>query len=169
MQNQHHKFIAVQCDLDHIHGAAIPSRRKQYINTLFREIEFKGRDGCELGKPYEHIKKLPIPMTDKPRIQLVTTYLQCAAYQLRLTGGTTRRTPRVLTHRATMDAAPLLTNDTRLYLLCFVSLMYYVLDLLNALLLEAFFDRVRAPTTGPMEALRKVTRYLLESSTSYSE
>ena len=88
-------------------------------------VRLNSRGGCELGKPYEHIKELPIPMTDKPRIQFITTYLQCAAYQLGLTGGTTRRTPVLFTHRATMDDSPLLTNDTRLYFVmcCFTNVL----------------------------------------------
>ena len=44
---------------------ATPSGRKQFINHLSREIEFKGSDGCELGKPCEHLKKLRLPMTDE--------------------------------------------------------------------------------------------------------
>ena len=73
-------------------------------------------------------------MTDETRIQPIAKCLECAAHQLGLTGRTTRRTHRVLTHRATMDAAPLLTYDRRLYLSCVGALMYYVLDRLDALL-----------------------------------
>ena len=33
-------------------GAATSSGRKQFIEDLSRETEFKAGDGCELGKPH---------------------------------------------------------------------------------------------------------------------
>ena len=102
--------------VDDIHGAATASGCEQSIRDLSREIEFKGGDGCELGKPYEYLKRLRIPMTDETRIQPNAQYLESVAHQLGLTGAKTRPTPGVLSHRATMVASPLLTpDDTRLY------------------------------------------------------
>ena len=48
-------------------------------------------------------------------------------------GAKTRPTPHELTHRATVDATPLLTaDDTRLYRSCVGALMYHVLDRADA-------------------------------------
>ena len=145
--------------MDDIHDAATPSEREQFIRDLSREIEFQGGDGCEWGTPYEHLKRLRIPMTDETRIQPYAQYLESVAYQLGLSGANTRPTPGVLTHRATMDATPLLTTDgTRLYRSCVGALLYYVLARADAQLEGSY---LRAPTAGAMEALRRVTRYLL--------
>ena len=62
-------------------------------SEMSREIEFKGGDGCELVKPYEHFKRLRIPVTDETRIQSNAKYLQSVANQLGLTGAKTRPTP----------------------------------------------------------------------------
>ena len=77
-----------------------------------------------------------------------------------------RRHDRLLvyfSHRARMDATPLLaTDDARLYRSCVGAIMYYVLDRTDAQLeVSIFGSSLRAPTTGAMEALRSVTRYLL--------
>ena len=90
-------------------------------------------------------------------------YLESIAYQLGLTGAKARLTPGVLTHRATMDATPpLTTDDTRLYRSCVGALMYYVLDRADAQLeISILGSHLRAPTTGAMESLRRVTRYVL--------
>ena len=71
--------------MDDIHGAATPSGRE-----LSREIEFKGSDGFEMEKPYEHLKRLRTPMTDETRIQPNAKCLESVAYQLGLTGAQTR-------------------------------------------------------------------------------
>ena len=96
--------VALELHMDDIHEAVTPSGRKHFMTFLSREIEFKGGNGCELGKPYEHRKRLRIPMTDETRVQPNTTKLESVAYQLGLTGAKTRPTPGVLTHRATVDA-----------------------------------------------------------------
>ena len=58
-----------------------------------------------IGEPYEHLKRLRIPMTDETRIQPNAKYLASVANQLRLTGA----------NRATRDAALSVTTDgTRL-------------------------------------------------------
>ena len=114
--------------MDDIHGAATPSDRKQFINDLSREIDSKGGDGCEFGKPYEHPKRLRRPMTEETRTEPNTKCLESVAYQSGLTGAKTRPTPGVLTHRATMDATlPLPADDTHLYRSC-GALIFYVLD-----------------------------------------
>ena len=71
--------------------------------------------------------------------------------------------------RATMDAAPLLTtDDTRLCGSCVGALMYYVLDRADAQLEVSILGScLRAPTTGAMEALRRVIRYLLGTQDAY--
>ena len=141
------RLVALEVHMDDIHGAATPSGRKQLINDLSREIEFKSSDGFELRKPYEHLKRLRIPMTDETRIQLDTKYLESVAYQLELTCAKTRPTPGVLTHRAKVDATLLLTaDDTRLYRSCVGALMYYVLDRADAQLeVSTHGSYLRAP------------------------
>ena len=61
-----------------------------------------------------------------------------------------------------MDASLLLTDDTRLYRSCVGALVYDVLDRADAQLEESIIGScLRAPTTGAMEALRRVKRRLL--------
>ena len=62
-----------------------------------------------------------------------------------------------------MDATPVLTDDeTRVYRSCVGALMYDVLDRADAQLgVGILGSYLRAPTTGAMEALRRVTGYLL--------
>ena len=145
-----------------MHGAATPSGREQFVKDLAREINFKEVDRCELEKPYEDLKRLRIPMTEETRIQPNPKYLKSVANRLGLTCAK-RPTPGVLTHRATMDATPLLTaDDTRLYGSCVGALKYYVLDRADAQLeVSILGSYLRAPTSGAMEALRRATRYLL--------
>ena len=101
-------------------------------------------------------------MTDETRIQSNAKYLESVENQLGLTGAKTRPTPGVLIHRSTMDATPsLTTDDTRLYRSCVGALMSYVLDRADAQLeVSILGSHLRAPTTGAMEAFRRVTRYL---------
>ena len=68
-----------------------------------------------------------------------------------------------------MDATPLLTaDDTRLYRSCVGALMYYVLDRADAQLeVSMLGSYLRAPTSGAMEALRRVTRYLQGTQDAY--
>ena len=68
-----------------------------------------------------------------------------------------------------MDATHLLTtDDTRLNRSCVGALMCHVLDRagapLEASILGSYF---RTPTTGAMEALRRVTRYVLGTQDAY--
>ena len=92
--------VALELHIEDIHGESTPSGHKQFIKDLSREMEFKGSDGCELGKPYEHLKRLRTPMKDETRIQPNNKYLNSTADQLGLTGAKTRPTPG-------MDAARL--------------------------------------------------------------
>ena len=68
-----------------------------------------------------------------------------------------------------MDAAPLLTaDDTRLDGSCVGALMYYVLDRADAQLeVSMLGSYLRAPSSGAMEALRRVTRYLQGTQDAY--
>ena len=103
------------------------------------------------------------------RIQPNPTHLKFVASQLGLTGAKTRPTPGVLSHRATLDATPLLTaDDARVYRSCVGALMYYVLDRADAQLEVSILGTyLRAPTSGAMEALRRVTRYMLGTRDAY--
>ena len=65
------------------------------------------RDG-QAGKPREHLKRLRLPMPGETEIQPNPKDRESVANQLRLT------CPGALTHRATMDAAPLLTEAWRI-------------------------------------------------------
>ena len=76
------RLVALEVHMGDILGAATPSERKQFINDLSREIESKGGDGCELGKPYEHPKRLRRPMTEETRTEPNTRCLESVAYQL---------------------------------------------------------------------------------------
>ena len=87
------RLVSLEVHMDEIHGAGTPSGRKQFINDLSREIEFKGGDECECGKAYEHLKRLRIPMIDETRIHPNTKYLESVAYEVGLTGAETRPTP----------------------------------------------------------------------------
>ena len=49
--------------MDNIQGAATPSGREKFVKDLALEINVKGSDRCETGKPYEHLKRLLLPMT----------------------------------------------------------------------------------------------------------
>ena len=102
-------------------------------------------------------------MKDETRLQSTTKYLESVADQLGLTGAKPRSSPGVPTHRAMIDATSALTNDeTRVYRSCVGALTYYVLDQADAQLeVSLLGSYLRAPTTGAMEALRRVTRYLL--------
>ena len=145
--------------MDDIHGTATPSGRTQFIKDLSRETEPKGSDGCQWGKPYEHLKRPRILMTDETRIQPNTKYLESVVDQLGLTGAKTRPTPGVLTHHATMDATPLLTaDDTRLYRSRVGALMSYMLDRADAQLeVSILGSYLRSRTAGAMESWRRVT------------
>ena len=68
-----------------------------------------------------------------------------------------------------MDATPLLTaDDAILYRSCVGALMYYVLDRVDVQLeVSNLGTYLRAPTSGAMEALRRVTRYLLGTQNAY--
>ena len=121
------------------------------------------------GKPYEHLKRLRLPMTGETRIQPKPEHLEFVADQLGLTSAKTRPIPGVQSHRATMDATPLLTaDDARLYRSCVGALMDCVLDRADAQLgVSSLETYLRAPTSGAMEALRSLTRYLLGTQTAY--
>ena len=54
--------------MDDIHGAATPSGHEKIVKDLVLEINFKGGDRCETGKPYEHLKRLRLPTTGETRI-----------------------------------------------------------------------------------------------------
>ena len=118
---------------------------------------------------YEHLKRLRLPMTGETRTQPNPKHLEFVANQLALTGAMTRPTPGVLSHRATMDATPLLTvDDARLYRSCVGALMCHVLDGADAQLEVSILGTyLRAPTSGTVEALRRVTRYLLGTQNAY--
>ena len=88
---QHHSFtgvqgqlVALELHMDDMHGAATLGGRNQLIKDHSREMELKGGDGCELGKPCEHCKRLRIPMTDETRVQPNTEYPVSVADQMRL-------------------------------------------------------------------------------------
>ena len=139
-------------------GQRLQVGRKQFIKDLSREIEFKGGDGRELGKPYEHLKRLRMPMTDETRIQPNTKYLEAVSYHLGLTGAvTTDAWCVVMTHRPTMDATPLLTaTDLRLYRSFVGAFMYHMLNRTDAQLEgSSLGSYLRDPTNGAMEALRR--------------
>ena len=108
-------------------------------------------------------------MTGETRMQPNPKYLESVANQLGLTCAKTRPTPGVLSHRATMDATLLLTaDDTRLYRSCVGAHMYYVLDRADAQLEVSILGTyLRGPTSGAMEALQRVTRYLLGTQNAY--
>ena len=118
---------------------------------------------------YEHLKRLRLPMAGETRTQPNPKHLEFVANQLGLTGAKTRPTPGVLSHRATMDATPVLTaDDARLYRSCVGALMCYVLDRADAQLEVSILGTyLRAPTSGTVEALRRVTRYLLGTQNAY--
>ena len=97
--------------MDDIHGAATSSGREKIINDLLLEINFKGGDRCETRKTYEHLKRLRLSMTGETRTEPNLKHLEFVANQLGLTSAKTRSTPGVLSHRATMDATPLMTFD----------------------------------------------------------
>ena len=56
----------------------------------------------ELKKPYEHLKRLRMSVTDETRKRPNAKYLESVANQSWLTCAKTRPTPGVLTQRATM-------------------------------------------------------------------
>ena len=80
-----------------------------------------------------------------------------------LKGVLPRRTPGVPTHRPTIDATPVVTDDdTRVYRPCTGARMYYFLDRADASLeVSILGSYLRVPMTGSKESLRRVTRYLL--------
>ena len=57
--------VALELHVDDTYGAASPCGRKQFLKDLSRQIEFKGGDGCEWRKPYEHLKRLRTPMEEE--------------------------------------------------------------------------------------------------------
>ena len=143
------RVVALELHMGDIHGAATLRGRKQFIKDLSRGIEFEGGDGCELGKPYEHLKRLQTSIKDGTRIQPNNKYVRSTADQLGLTGAKTRTTPGVLTYRATVDAT-------------------HVLDRVYAQLeVSILVSHLRAPTTRAMEALWLVIRYLLGTHDAY--
>ena len=154
---------ALELHMDDIHGAATPSGREKFVKDQALEINFKGGDRCETRKPYEHLKRLRLPMTGETRIQPNPKHLDFVANQLGLTSAKTRPTSGVLSHRATMGATPLLTDDdARLKRSCVGALMYDVLDRADTQLEVSILETyLRTPISGTMEALRRVTRHLL--------
>ena len=96
-----------------------------------------------------------------------TKYLESVADQLGSTGPKPKKTPGVPTHRATMDTTPVPTDDeTKMYSSCVGALMFYVWDPVDAQL-SILGSYLRAPTTGAVEALRRVTRYLLGTKNAH--
>ena len=136
-------MVALELHMDDIHGAATPSRR-------------------------ENVKDL-LPMTGETRIQPNPKHLEFVANLLGPTSAKTKPTPGVLSHRSTMDATLFLTaDDVRLYRSCVGALMYYVLDRADPQLEVSIIGTyLRDPTSGAMEALRRVTRYLLGTKNAY--
>ena len=108
-------------------------------------------------------------MTGETRTQPNPKHLEFVANQLGLTGAKTRPTPGVLSRRATMDDTPLLTaDDARLHRSCVGAFTYYMLDRADAQLEVSILGTcLRAPTSGAMESLRRVTRYLLGTQNAY--
>ena len=51
------RMVVMELHMDDIHGAATPSGREQLIKDLALEINFKGGDRCETGKPYERLEQ----------------------------------------------------------------------------------------------------------------
>ena len=98
-------------------------------------------------------------MKDETRPQPNTKYLESVADQLGLMGAKPRPTLEVPTHRATMDATHLLTDDeTRAHRSCVGALMCCVLDRADAKLeVSIRGSYLRAPTTGVMEAFDAVS------------
>ena len=126
------------------------------------------------GKQFQWRKAIRTSQTitiadDWTRIQPKPEHLEFVADQLGLTSAKTRPIPGVQSHRATMDATPLLTaDDARLYRSCVGALMDCVLDRADAQLgVSSLETYLRAPTSGAMEALRSLTRYLLGTQTAY--
>ena len=152
-------MVALELHMDDIHGAATPSGREKFVKDLAQEINFKGGDRCETGKPYEHLKRLRLPMIGETRIQPIPKHLEFVANHLGLTKA----------HRATMDATPLLTaDDARLYRSCVGALMYCVGSSRRSVGSEHSWNVLeRALTSGAMEALRRVTRCLLGTQNAY--
>ena len=159
------RTVALELHMDDFHGAATPSGRKQFIIDFFQErLTSKVVTDVSWENRKNISRDLQTPMRDETRIQPNNKYPESAADQLGLMmGAKTRPTPGVLTHRATMGATPLLTSeDTRLYRSCVGALVYYVLDRADAQLEVSILGSYsRSPTTGAMEALRRVTRCLL--------
>ena len=151
-------MVALELHMDDIHGAATPSGRGGFVGELALEINFKGGDRCETGKPYEHLKRPRVPMTAETRVQPNPKYLESGADQLGLTCAKTRPTPGVLPHRVTMDAAPLLTaDDTRLYRSCVGALMRTILEHFGFTVnITLFFDSVAARGIAQRAGLEKV-------------
>ena len=117
-------MVALELHMDDIHGAATTSGRGKFVEDLVLEINFKGGDRCETGKPCAHLKRLRLPMTGETRIQPNPKHLKFVANHLGPTGAKTRPTSGVLSRRARMDATPLLTaDDARLYRSCVGALM----------------------------------------------
>ena len=63
------RMVALELHMDEIHRAATPSGRGKFVKDLALEINFRCGDRCETRKPYEHLKRLRLPMTGEIRIQ----------------------------------------------------------------------------------------------------
>ena len=85
------------------------------------------------------------------------------------TTATPAPSPGVTSFRGTLDATPLLADTkTSRYRSCVGAPRYYVLDRADAQLEVIILGSyLRAPTTGAMEASRRVTRYLLGASDAF--
>ena len=62
------RMVALELHVDDIHGTTTRSGREKIVKDLVLEINFKGGDRGETGKPYEHLKQLRLPMTGETRI-----------------------------------------------------------------------------------------------------
>ena len=122
-----------------------------------------------MGKPYEHLQRLRTPVKDETRPQPNTKYVESVADQLGLTERNRHRLLEGRRNRATIDATPVLTDDeTRVYRSCVGARMHVVLDRADTQLdVHILGSYLGAPTTGAMEALRGVTRYLLGTKDAF--
>ena len=73
------RMVALELHMDDIHGAGTASGRENFVKDLALEINFKGGDRCETGKPYEHLLRLRLPMTGETRIQPNPKHLEFVA------------------------------------------------------------------------------------------
>ena len=125
--------ITFELLMDDMHGAGTPSVRKQFIEDLSREIEFKGGDARLLEQPSKHLERQRTTLKNETRLQPNKKYLDTVAHQLELTTAQPASSPRATSHRATMNATPQLTAaQTSLYRSCVDALSSYVMDRANA-------------------------------------